>query len=382
MSEENKDDKTEEPSSRRIEKAREEGDIPRSRELTSMLLLLSGLLALTLCLPMSWQGMMHIVRYSWQFDLSHLNAHDWGPFSLDILPLSLRLFLPFGLSLWLVAIVANLIIGGINLSPKALQVKFSRLNPVSGMKKFYSAQTGAELLKSFLKACIVIAILLAILWAKQREILGLIHQPLRPALTEGTYDLVKLWLWVVMGMIPMVAFDVFWQIYSYHKKLRMTRQEIRDEHKQQEGDPHLKGRIRQQMRAAARQRMMANVPHADVILTNPTHFAIALRYQEGKMHAPQVVAKGRGQVAAKIRALASEHHIPSLEAPPLARALWRHTEVGEPIPGALYTAVAEVLAWVWQIRRWRKVGGQKPERPQQLVVPAEMIFDLENDDDE
>lgn len=382
MSEEDKDDKTEEPSSRRIEKAREEGDIPRSRELTSMLLLLTGLLALTICLPISWQGLVHIVHYSWQFDLSHINAYKWGPYSFDVIPLSLRLFLPFGVSLWGVAIIANLVIGGINLSPKALQVKFSRLNPLSGMKKFYSAQTGAELGKSFLKACIVIAILLGVLWAKQREILGLIHQPLSSALAQGTYDLVMLWLWVVMGMIPMVAFDVFWQIYSYHKKLRMKRQEIRDEHKQQEGDPHLKGRIRQQMRAAARQRMMANVPSADVILTNPTHFAIALLYEEGKMHAPQVVAKGRGQVAAKIRELGSEHRIPTLEAPPLARALWRHTEVGEPIPGALYTAVAEVLAWVWQVRRWRKVGGRKPDTPQQLAVPAEMTFDLENNDDE
>lgn len=382
MSEENKDDKTEAPSSRRIEKAREEGDIPRSRELTSMLLLLTGLLALSLTLPMSWQGMLHIVRYSWQFDLSQVNAHQWGAYSVDMIPLSLWLFLPFGLSLWVVAIIANVIIGGVNLSPKALQVKFSRLNPLSGMKKFYSAQTGAELLKSLLKACIVISILLTVLWLKQREILGLIHQPLQIALKEGTYGLVTLWLWVVMGMMPMVAFDLFWQLYSYHKKLRMSRQEIRDEHKQQEGDPHLKGRIRQQMRAAARQRMMANVPRADVILTNPTHFAIALLYQEGKMHAPQVVAKGRGQVAEKIRALGNSHHIPTLEAPPLARALWRHTEVGEPIPGALYTAVAEVLAWVWQVRRWRKMGGQKPERPQQLVIPAEMTFDLESDDDE
>jgi len=382
VSEENKDDKTEAPSSHRIEKAREEGDIPRSRELTSLLLLLTGLLALSLTLPMSWQGMLHIVRYSWQFDLSQVNAYQWGAYSVDMIPLSLWLFLPFGLSLWVVAIIANIIIGGVNLSPKALQVKFSRLNPLSGMKKFYSAQTGAELLKSLLKACIVISILLTVLWLKQREILGLIHQPFQIALKEGAYGLVKLWLWVVMGMMPMVAFDLFWQLYSYHKKLRMSRQEIRDEHKQQEGDPHLKGRIRQQMRAAARQRMMANVPRADVILTNPTHFAIALLYQEGTMHAPQVVAKGRGQVAEKIRALGNSHHIPTLEAPPLARALWRHTEVGEPIPGALYTAVAEVLAWVWQVRRWRKMGGQKPERPQQLVVPAEMTFDLESDDDE
>ena len=382
MADEDNDDKTQEPSSRRIEKAREEGDIPRSRELTSMLLLLAGLLALTIYLPQSWQALVRLVHYSWQFDLAQLNAYPSGSSPLALLPRSLQLFLPFGVSLWGVAILASLVIGGINLSPQALQAKFSRLNPLTGMKKFYSAQTGAELLKSLLKACIVIAILLAVLWHQQRETLGLLHQPLLPALKQGGKGLVVIWLWVVLGLTPMVAFDVFWQLYSYHKKLRMTRQEIRDEHKQQEGDPHVKGRIRQQMRAVARQRMMANVPRADVVLTNPTHFAVALLYQEGKMQAPQVVAKGRGEIAAKIRHLAHEHRIPTLEAPPLARALWRHTEVGDPIPGALYTAVAQVLAWVWQIRRWRKVGGPKPDRPQPVPIPTEMIFDLEKYDDE
>ncbi|MBT0728254.1 flagellar biosynthesis protein FlhB [Rosenbergiella australiborealis] len=382
MSEEDKDDKTEEPSSRRIEKAREEGDIPRSRELTSLLLLSAGLPALILSLPASWQGLLRIVHESWQFDLEQVNAYQWGASSVEMIPFSLKLFLPLGVGLWGVSVIAYLIIGGINLSSRALQVKFSRLNPLSGMKKFYSAQTVAELVKSLLKACIVITIVLSVLARQQSEILGLLHQPLASALVQGSHQLLLLWLWILIGMIPMVAFDVFWQLYAYHKKLRMTRQEIRDEHKQQEGDPHLKGRIRQQMRATARQRMMANVPTADVILTNPTHFAVALLYQEGKMHAPQVVAKGRGQIALKIREMAGEHRIPTLEAPPLARALWRHTEVGDPIPGPLYTAVAEVLAWVWQVRRWRQVGGQKPPIPLELPIPAEMIVDLEKNEHE
>lgn len=382
MADEDKDDKTEEPSSRRIEKAREEGDIPRSRELTSLLLLLAGLLLIRFCLPMSWEGLIQVIRTSWQFDLGGLNDRQIFDYYLALLPLSMKIFLPFGASLWGVALVASVVIGGVNLSGRSLQVKFSRLNPLSGMKKFYSAQTAAELIKSLLKATIVLAIVLASIWSKQNIFLQLIHQPLLTAIISGASWLVTIWLWVVLGMIPMVGFDVFWQLYSYNKKLRMTRQEIRDEHKQQEGDPHVKGRIRQQMRAAARRRMMADVPKADVILTNPTHFAVALIYQEGKMNAPQVVAKGRGRVALNIRKVAGKHRIPTLEAPPLARALWRHTEIGEPIPGALYTAVAEVLAWVWQVRRWRKFGGSKPVTPHRFLVPAEMDFDLEKRDDE
>ncbi|HBV40052.1 MAG TPA: flagellar biosynthesis protein FlhB, partial [Erwinia sp.] len=179
---------------------------------------------------------------------------------------------------------------------------------------------------------------------------------------------------VVLGLSPMVGFDVFWQLYSYYKGLRMTRQEIRDEYKQQEGDPHVKGRIRQQMRAAARRRMMADVPKADVIVTNPTHYSVALQYDERKMSAPKVVAKGAGEVALRIRELGKEHRIPVLEAPPLARALYRHSEIGQHIPGTLYAAVAEVLAWVWQLRRWKLEGGLAPKKPANLPVPEALDF--------
>lgn len=152
-------------------------------------------------------------------------------------------------------------------------------------------------------------------------------------------------LLVVLSIIPMVAFDVIFQIYSHIKKLRMSRQDIRDEYKQMEGDPHVKGRIRQMQRAAARRRMMEDVPKADVIVTNPTHYSVALQYDENKMSAPKVVAKGAGLIALRIREIATENRVPILEAPPLARALYRHAEIGQQIPGQLYAAVAEVLAW-------------------------------------
>ncbi len=243
---------------------------------------------------------------------------------------------------------------------------------------------------------------------------------------------------MVLGVIPMVGFDVFFQIFSHLKKLRMSRQDIRDEFKQSEGDPPVKGRIRQMQRAAARRRMMADVPKADVSVNNPTHDSVALQYDENKMSAPQVVAKGAGlvaefkqsegdppvkgrirqmqraaarrrmmadvpkadvsvnnpthdsvalqydenkmsapQVVAKgaglvalrIREIGAENNVPTLEAPPLARALYRHAEIGQQIPGQLYAAVAEVLAWVWQLKRWRLAGGQRPVQPTHLPVP-------------
>lgn len=181
-------------------------------------------------------------------------------------------------------------------------------------------------------------------------------------------------LLVVLGVIPMVGFDVFFQIYSHLKKLRMSRQDIRDEFKQSEGDPHVKGKIRQMQRAAAQRRMMADVPKADVIVTNPTHYSVALKYDENKMSAPKVVAKGAGLVALRIREIGAEHRVPTLEAPPLARALYRHAEIGQQIPGQLYAAVAEVLAWVWQLKRWRLAGGKRPPQPENLPVPEALDF--------
>jgi flagellar biosynthetic protein FlhB len=188
-------------------------------------------------------------------------------------------------------------------------------------------------------------------------------------------------LLIVLGLTPMVGFDVFFQIFSNIKKLRMSRQDIRDEFKQQEGDPHVKGRIRQQQRAAARRRMMTDVPKADVIVTNPTHYSVALQYDENKMSAPKVLAKGAGLVALRIREIGNEHRIPMLEAPPLARALYRHAEIGQQIPGQLYSAVAEVLAWVWQLRRWRVAGGLIPKKPENLPVPEALDFANDKDSD-
>lgn len=375
MAEESDEDKTESPTPHRLEKAREEGQIPRSRELTSVLMLLVGLMILWLGGTLMARQLAAMVASGLRFDHSMVNDSKLiiGHIS-NLIGLAVMALLPLMGGLVVVAIAAPMLLGGIVLSGKSIKMDFKKLNPLPGFARMFAAQAWTELFKGILKAILVGSVGGWYIWSHWPEMLRLISQSPTNALMHGLGMIAACCALVILGLIPMVGYDVFWQLYSYYKKLRMSRQEIRDEFKQQEGDPHVKGRIRQAMRAAARRRMMADVPKADVIVTNPTHYSVALQYNENKMSAPKVVAKGAGEVALKIREIAAEHRIPLLEAPPLARALYRHTEIGQQIPGALYAAVAEVLAWVWQLRRWKREGGLIPNKPKNLPVPAEMDF--------
>lgn len=375
MSGDSEEEKTESATPHRLEKAREEGQVPRSRELTSVLMLVAGLGILW----MGGESMAHkigqLLAQGLVFD--HSVVSDTS----QMLHLIGRLFvqavytlLPMMAGLVLVAIAAPMLLGGVLISGKAIKVDFGKMNPIKGLAKLVSAQTATELVKSILKAVLVGCVTWLYVRHNWPEMMRLISESPYTALASSLNMIAMCCVLVVLGLSPMVGFDIFWQLYSYFKGLRMTRQEIREEYKQQEGDPHVKGRIRQQMRAAARRRMMADVPKADVIVTNPTHYSVALQYDEKKMSAPKVIAKGAGDVALRIRELGKEHRIPVLEAPPLARALYRHSEIGQHIPGTLYAAVAEVLAWVWQLRRWKLEGGLAPKKPANLPVPEALDF--------
>lgn len=375
MSDESAEDKTESPTPHRLEKARKEGQIPRSRELTSLLMLVAGLLILWMGGGPMARQLAEMVASGFSFD--HRLINDPGQIVRHVSRLlgqAVWALVPMMAGLVLVAIAAPMLLGGIVLSGKSISFKFSKLNPLSGLKRMVSSQTWAELLKAVLKAALVSMVAGWYVWVSWPEMLRLITEAPFEALAHGMNMIAVCCFLVILGLVPMVGFDVFWQLFSYFKQLRMTQQEIRDEYKEMEGDPHVKGRIRQAMRAASRRRMMADVPKADVIVTNPTHYSVALQYDEKKMSAPKVLAKGAGDVALKIRELAKEHRVPILEAPPLARALYRHSEIGQHIPGALYGAVAEVLAWVWQLKRWKREGGLIPQKPKRLPVPAELDF--------
>ena len=369
------EDKTEAPTPQRLEKAREEGQIPRSRELTSLLVLLVGVCVLWFGGESLARRLAALLASGLRFDHSIVSDPNLilGQIILLIKQAMLALT-PLIVGVVIVALLGPMMLGGLLFSTKSLAFKFDKLNPLPGIKRMFSAQTAAELVKAILKSVLVGCVAGAFVWSHWPEMMRLIAESPLTAMGNALNMVGRCALLVALGVIPMVAFDVFFQLFSHLKKLRMSRQDIRDEFKQSEGDPHVKGRIRQMQRAAARRRMMADVPKADVIVTNPTHYAVALQYVEDKMSAPKVVAKGAGLVALRIRELGEENRIPLLEAPPLARALYRHADIGQQIPGTLYAAVAEVLAWVWQLKRWRLAGGEPPKRPDNLPVPAALDF--------
>jgi flagellar biosynthetic protein FlhB len=257
-------------------------------------------------------------------------------------------------------------------SGKALQPKFERMNPAKGVKRMFSMQTVVELIKTLAKAGLVGSVAVYVIWTEREQMTALMYVHPTAAIATGMALIIKCCALIAASLLVIVLIDAPWQLWSFYKKLRMSRQDVKEEHKESEGDPHVKGRIRQQQRSMARSRMMSQVPGADVVVTNPTHYAVALKYQDGKSGAPRVVAKGTGLIAAKIRGLAAEHKVATLEAPALARALYFNVELEREIPVDLYSAVAEVLAWVYQLRNWNKGQGERPIMPTRLKVPTGM----------
>ncbi|CAG9181326.1 flagellar biosynthesis protein FlhB [Cupriavidus pampae] len=373
MSEESDLEKTEPATARRLEKAREEGQVVRSRELGTFMMLMTGVFTLWLfggTLGRQLNMAMHTglsFEPATAFDTNRMLS-QFAMLIWDCLLVFLPILLIFGAA----ALIGPLALGGWLFSTKSLAPDFSRLSPFKGIGRMFSSQSLVELTKAIAKSLLVGGVASWMLWRRLPEAIALMSAPVNEALLHMA-ELVLYVCGVTAGsLLLVVAIDVPWQLWTFYKKLRMTKEEIKQEMKESDGDPHIKARIRQQQRAIARRRMMAEVPKADVVVTNPTHFAVALKYEEGRMSAPRVVAKGADEVAARIRELASEHRVPILSAPPLARALHRHVDIGQEIPSGLYTAVAEVLAWVFQLKQWHYSNGPQPGGPTELFVPDEL----------
>jgi flagellar biosynthetic protein FlhB len=366
-------EKTEPASPRRLEKAREDGQVPRSPELSTFAVLIaagSGLWLmgdhLTGQLRSLIKGGMQVPR-DVGFDSSLLTERLFDQ-SLH----ALVAFAPFFILMILAAVVAPMLLSGWLFTFKSLAPDFNRLNPVKGVGRMFSLHSLVELCKALLKAALIGGAGAWTVWHHKEAVLSLIAAPL--AVGAGHMgELVAMSFLAIAGtMVLIAAVDVPFKLWDHHRKLKMTKEEVRQENKETEGNPQVKGRIRAQQREMARKRMMTEVPKADVIVTNPTHYSVALKYEDGKMRAPRVVAKGSHLLALKIREVAQQHHVPLLEAPPLARALYHHAELGDEIPQTLYNAVAEVLAYVYQLRRHREYGGKAPSLPGALEVPAEL----------
>jgi flagellar biosynthetic protein FlhB len=366
-------EKTESATPRRLEKAREEGQVARSRELASFALLSAGFFgvwALSGPIGLHLQAMMRgafTFNHAYVVDTNRMLIGAGTAGREGVIAVAPVLALTA-----LAALLAPMALGGWLLSSNVLQFKPERLSPIAGIGRIFSINGPIQLGMSIAKTLVVGVIgVLAVLHHKN-EILALPSEPMLSAIGHSLSLVAVCCGTTVAGMFVIAAMDVPYQLWSFHKKLRMTKEEVKREHRENEGDPHVKGRIRQQQRAMARRRMMAAVPKADVIVTNPTHYAVALQYADGEMRAPKVIAKGVNLVAARIREIADEHNIPLLEAPPLARALYHNVELNHEIPGTLYNAVAEVLAWVYQLRRFRRDGGDVPAAPTELEVPADL----------
>jgi len=267
-----------------------------------------------------------------------------------------------GLTL-LAALLAPLTIGGWNMSFEALAPDFTKLNPAAGLARMFSARSAVELAKAFAKFLLVALVAAALLWKNSGELMGLGAEPVDAALRHAATLAGNAFLTLAGTMGLIAAVDVPWQLWQHTQKLKMSREEIKQEMKESDGSPEMKGRIRKAQQELARRRMMHLVPTADVVVTNPTHFAVALRYDDKRMRAPIVVAKGADVIAARIREIATEHNVPLFEAPPLARALHRHVEIGGEIPSNLYVAVAQVLTYIYQVKAARRYGAVPPQPP-------------------
>ncbi|WP_461482303.1 flagellar biosynthesis protein FlhB [Porticoccus sp.] len=367
------EDKTEAASPRRLEKAREEGQVARSRELTTFMLLAMGLGTLWSIGGMFYGRLGQMMEQAFLFDRSQ--AFQVEPMlskSVHLVQQSLLNLLPFFLAMTIVALVSPMLLGGAMISGKSLMPQLSRLNPMKGLKRIFSVQALIELAKVLAKATVFGGVLVLFLGDRLPEFIALMEQPLQQALLSSLYLLITTCGVLVLALFVVVLIDVPYQLWHHAKQLRMSKEELKREHKESDGDPMVKSRIRAQQQAMARQRMMSNLPSADVIITNPTHYAVALRYEDKGSSAPRVVAKGVDEVAKRIRLVGAEHSIPVLEAPPLARALYRHVDLEQEIPAQLYTAVAEVLAWVFSLRRARQEGGEVIAAPTNLPVPESM----------
>ena len=370
MAEESDLEKTEPASPTRLEKAREEGQVARSRELGTFVMLSTGLGCLWATgeliaghLGSSLRNGLQFERAS-AFDSSHmmLQAGTAALYALEaVLPL-------LGLML-VAALVAPMLLGGWLLSAKSLVPNFSKLNPVAGIGRMFSTETLAELVKTIVKSLLVGGVAWWVISGNLATLMGLMSEPVHQALSHTVRLVASSCALIIGSLLLVTAIDVPYQLWSHSHKLRMSREDLRQEQKESDGDPQVKAQIRRQQQQMAKRRMMAEVPKADIIVTNPTHFAVALKYSDKDMRAPRVIAKGTDLVALRIRALAEEHRIPVLEAPPLTRALYRHTRLDAEIPVALYAAVAEVLAWAYQLHRQVSEGGAAPPAPKNLPVP-------------
>jgi flagellar biosynthetic protein FlhB len=366
----NDQERTEQATEKRLREAREKGDVPRSRDLSAALITLAGVGTLLALRP--WMG-THL-RNLMQIGLAYGREQAMGGAAIGAATSAagieaLKLLAPlFGVAL-VAALLSPALAGGFTFSTEALMPKPERLNPIEGAKKLVSLRGLVELGKSLLKVLLIGGVLAMVLWGARGKLLGTGRGSVEGGI-DTALDVIGHAALLFAGALAIVGLaDVLWQRFDYARRMRMTRQEQRDEHKETEGNPEIRSRVRGMQQQMAQRRMMDAVPKADVVVMNPSHFAVALRYDGDNMRAPRVVAKGLDLVAQRIRGIATQHDVPLVTAPPLARALYHTTRIGQEIPAALYAAVAQILAYVYRVQQAAAHDGDVPPTPNPEVDP-------------
>ena len=374
MAESDGQERTEDATPKRLQQAKEKGQVARSKELASASVLIVGAISLMWfgesMAKALFEAMQRLFSLSRDeiFDTNKLLEIAGGALVNLLFPLFLIL-----ITLFVAAVIGAAGVGGVNFSMQAAMPKASKLNPLSGIKRMFGLQSWVELLKSILKVALVSGTAIYLIQASQRDLMQLSMDVYPQNIFHALDTLLNFVLLISCSLLIVVAIDVPFQIWQHADQLKMTKQEIKDEHKDTEGKPEVKGRIRMLQREAAQRRMMAEVPQADVIVTNPEHFSVALRYKQNQDKAPIVVAKGVDHMAMKIREIARENDIYIIPAPPLARALYHTTELEQQIPDGLFVAVAQVLAYVFQLKQYRKKGGDKPKlQDSNMPIPPDL----------
>ncbi|QNH03145.1 flagellar biosynthesis protein FlhB [Pseudomonas sediminis] len=369
-------DKSEEPTGKRLEESRKKGQIARSKELNTVAVTLTGTVALIIFGAYMGNVLMDVMRGNFSLPRDVLmSERSMALYLLASGKQALLAVQPFFIALLIASIAGPIALGGWLFSAEALQPKASRMNPLAGLKRMFSVQALVELIKALAKFLVILAVALVVLSVDQDDLLAIANEPVEPAILHSLKVVGWSAFWLSCGLILIAAVDVPFQLWSHKQKLMMTKQEVRDEYKDTEGKPEVKGRIRQLQREMAERRMMQAVPQADVVITNPTHFAVALKYDPEKGSAPVLLAKGGDFLALKIREIAQEHKVMVLESPALARAVYYSTELDQEIPAGLYLAVAQVLAYVYQLRQYQAGKGKRPGPLPDFPIPADLRRD-------
>ncbi|AHL32903.1 flagellar biosynthesis protein FlhB [Pseudomonas brassicacearum] len=369
-------DKTEDPTEKRKKESREKGEIARSKELNTLAVMLAGAGGLLIYGGGLALDLLEIMRLNFSLPREVLlTPGTMGQYLLHSGKIAILAVQPVLIFLLFAAIIGPISLGGWLFAAGSLAPKFSRMNPAAGLKRMFSTTALMELLKAFGKFLLVLFVALTVLQSDIDDLLRIAHEPLEQAIIHSVQLVGWSTLWMACGLILIAAIDVPIQLYQSKQKLMMTKQEIRDEYKDQEGKPEVKQRIRQLQREVSQRRMMAAIPDADVVITNPTHYAVALKYDPDKGNAPVLLAKGSDFLALKIREIAVANEVMLLESPALARSIYYSTELDQEIPGGLYLAVAQVLAYVYQIRQHRAGKGKRPEPLKDLPIPPDLRRD-------